>query len=240
LAGSNAISSFAVSYLVTKGPGALRDLTAELVAAPDSPGRNDFLAGALFLQALATPADTGQYALDLIAASKASGDIAVGLGTPLASAPDTAIELAGHLSAGSRERFLRDFASRAAHLDPPAAAAALAASAGSPAAPLAAREFLSEWAFDDLLSASAWLGTLPEGETRDAGVAALARRLAPVDPGGAREWIDSIDDPTRRLEAIAYTYQRWSYSDPASARAWLEGSGLSPADLTDSLPPTKP
>jgi hypothetical protein len=106
--------------------------------------------------------------------------------------------------------------------------------AGSLTGPAQARAYgqiVNEWMDRDegahSVEASQFVGSLPAGAGRDAGAAAIARRVVGDDPEAAIAWASSIQDPQNREEALIETARRYMRQDSQAATAWLAQSGLS-------------
>ena len=86
---------------------------------------------------------------------------------------------------------------------------------------------MNRWSQSDPYEAGVWLGTLPQGESRDAAVTAFSRRIVSTDPQAAVQWAESIGNQNlrdRQIEAIVVT---WLQTDANRATAWLANSSLS-------------
>jgi hypothetical protein len=64
--------------------------------------------------------------------------------------------------------------------------------------PGAVRGVIDAWVAVDPGKASQWLGELPAGPARDAGVEALASKIQDTDPVSAQKWRDSVSSKTTR------------------------------------------
>lgn len=60
---------------------------------------------------------------------------------------------------------------------------------------------------NDTIHASEWLGTLPEGTTRDAGILVLLRYEARKDPSNLLPWAEAIHDPSLREKEVKRVLQ---------------------------------
>ena len=86
---------------------------------------------------------------------------------------------------------------------------------------------MNRWAQSDPYEAGVWLGTLPQGESRDAAVTSFTRRILSSDPQAAAQWAESIGNQNlrdRQIESIVVT---WLRTDANRATAWLANSSLS-------------
>jgi hypothetical protein len=93
---------------------------------------------------------------------------------------------------------------------------------------------MNRWSESDPYNAAVWLGTLPQGESRDAAVSSFTRRIASSNPEAAAQWAESISDQNirnRQVESIALT---WLRIDATTATAWVTRSSL-PAETKARL-----
>ncbi|CAN5399756.1 hypothetical protein BH23VER1_BH23VER1_12870 [soil metagenome] len=222
---TDALGAFALAYLVPFGLADAPALVDSLAPLPPSPGRDVLLGTALKLWALRQPEAAAQRALDLVDAGN-STFLAQGLVSHLAMAPASAIAIANRLDDAERQQFVHGFRHVAHAENPAAAAAALAAHADAPSAPTLTRALAEMWASDDFFSVAAWLSTFPKGESRDAGIAAFVRQIAPLAPRSANRWVAMMTEPARRADAIEFAYRNWPSAYRDSAQAWLESTSL--------------
>ena len=68
--------------------------------------------------------------------------------------------------------------------------------------------------------ALAWAGTLPEGQSKDAVFAGVAREWATRDVAAAAAWLDTLPKGTARDSAVASFANRTAPRDPESATMW--------------------
>ena len=97
---------------------------------------------------------------------------------------------------------------------------------------------MNRWSQSDPYEAGIWLGTLPQGESRDAAVTSFTRRIVSSDPQAAAQWAESIGNHNlrdRQIESIVVT---WLRTDANRATAWLANSSL-PAETKARLLSTK-
>jgi hypothetical protein len=86
--------------------------------------------------------------------------------------------------------------------DPAAAAAAslsLPVSIGS----VFRESVLTHWLGDDPAGASAWIESLPKGETRDSSIAIMVTTIRAADPERATMWLTQIEDKRLREQIAA-------------------------------------
>jgi hypothetical protein len=81
----------------------------------------------------------------------------------------------------------------------------------------------------DAASATQWLGTLPEGLSRDHAVGAFVSATYRADAASALSWAETIGDADLRKTAALLAGRAWMTADAAAAGAWIERSSLDAA-----------
>jgi hypothetical protein len=71
-----------------------------------------------------------------------------------------------------------------------------------------------------------WLGSLGQGQARDAGVSAFTRRIATADPEAAAQWASSINDEGMRNSQLDAILGGWLKLNPTNASAWINNAPL--------------
>lgn len=61
----------------------------------------------------------------------------------------------------------------------------------------------SSWADVNFAETAAWLQAMPAGSARDAGLDALCRKLAPIDPLSAEQWAGLMQEGPQREQTLA-------------------------------------
>ena len=69
------------------------------------------------------------------------------------------------------------------------------------------------WTVADPQAASTWLLEQPEGNSRDAGIGALARATFDSDPASAVTWAANMSDAKRRMDAVGIGIHVWRERD---------------------------
>lgn len=85
---------------------------------------------------------------------------------------------------------------------------------------------VSSWAGVEPVAAARWVKTLPEGEPKDAAVAAVASALAYRLPEEGLRWAQDIKDAQRRMQTLSLCFQGWLRKDPDKPRQWLQQANL--------------
>jgi len=85
---------------------------------------------------------------------------------------------------------------------------------------------INQWALHDLSAASTWLGTLPNGKSRDLGVNAHLQRIISTDPETALEWAQTIGNENTRTSQVEAAVAAWMKSNPDEAATWVGQSSL--------------
>jgi hypothetical protein len=98
----------------------------------------------------------------------------------------------------------------------------------------AAESLINRWGQTDPYRAAAWLGTLPQGASRDSTVVAFSRQISANDPQSAVEWAQTIGNDATRNSQLESIVTSWVKTDAKSAMAWIAQSSL-PQNLKDRL-----
>lgn len=92
------------------------------------------------------------------------------------------------------------------------------------------------WARRDELAALRWAESLPAGELRQHGLAALTRHASARLPHEAAVNLYArLTDPALRAELVTTHVREWLAKDPASARAWLDSHDALTPEQTATL-----
>ena len=86
---------------------------------------------------------------------------------------------------------------------------------------------MNRWSQSDPYEAGVWLGTLPQGESRDVAVTSYTRRVVTSDPQAAAQWAETIGNQDLRDQQIESILISWLRTDANRATAWLNTSSLS-------------
>jgi hypothetical protein len=97
---------------------------------------------------------------------------------------------------------------------------------------LAGSSMVSQWAGSDPQAASAWVASLPEGETRDQLFANLMNRWAKTDPSAAATWLQTVAASPSRDAAVSAFTSRIVSADPQGAVQWA--ATISDASIRDT------
>lgn len=89
-------------------------------------------------------------------------------------------------------------------------------------------------------AASTYVTTLPAGDTRDAGAAAVAREIVRDDPASALQWVGSIANAESRTDATIDVARQWMREDRDAATQWLSTSGLTEEQQQQVAQPGRP
>jgi hypothetical protein len=84
----------------------------------------------------------------------------------------------------------------------------------------AAAQVALRWANNDPVAASAWIGQLPEGDTRTSAARSVAAQWAGEDPVAATGWLERLPTGATRDAAVSAFTQQAVGSDPEGAAAW--------------------
>jgi hypothetical protein len=85
---------------------------------------------------------------------------------------------------------------------------------------------VSAWAGVEPVAAARWVKTLPEGEPKDAAVAAVASALAYRLPEEGLLWAQDIKDAQRRRQTLSLCFQSWLRKDADKPKQWLQQASL--------------
>jgi hypothetical protein len=85
---------------------------------------------------------------------------------------------------------------------------------------------MNRWSQTDSTGAGTWLGTLPQGESRDTAVTIYARSLSSSDPKTATQWAQTIGNENKRNSQIESIVRNWLGADAAAATGWINASSL--------------
>jgi hypothetical protein len=128
-----------------------------------------------------------------------------------------------------RDRALAEVGSRWAEQDAPGAAAFAKGLADSGEQAKWLGQVAQVWSAYDAKAALAWLGTVPEGPTRDAVVAGFGDGLAIWKPEEAARFAASLPAGELQTETTLKVVTRWVRDDPSAAAAWVSAFPTGPA-----------
>ena len=140
--------------------------------------------------------------------------------------PIAAKEWANSLSGDQRVRALAAVLPSLADDNPNAAGSQLAALIASPPDGMAknlvgsAGSFARRWAGDDPVTAADWAAGVPEGQSRDAGLKAVAQSWSSYDAIATAEWLGTLDAGSSRDAAIEPLVRQVRQTDPVTAFYW--------------------
>jgi hypothetical protein len=161
------------------------------------------------------PAGQGRLeALDIVASSWCRSD------------PEAAKAWADSLSGTERARALASVLPALARDHPAAASSQLAALIAAPPDGMgknlasSAGELAGHWAGDDPAAASAWAATLPDGQSRDTGLAAVSAAWSQYDAIATAGWLGTLPAGSSRDAAIQPLVSHVRDFDPGTAFSW--------------------
>jgi len=82
------------------------------------------------------------------------------------------------------------------------------------------------WAGTEPVAATRWVKALPEGEVKDAAVAAVASALSLRLPEEGMRWAQDIKDAAIRRQTLGLCFQAWLYKDQDKPGKWLQQASL--------------
>ena len=85
---------------------------------------------------------------------------------------------------------------------------------------------VNAWAGSEPVAAARWVKALPEGEAKDAAVAAVASALAYRLPEEALHWAQDIKDAQTRRLTLGLCFQSWLRKDRDKPVKWLQQASL--------------
>lgn len=90
------------------------------------------------------------------------------------------------------------------------------------------------WANWDPNAAGAFLGNMPDSETKDLAIHSFSLEASPKDPMSAALWAATISDPELRIRTLVPTARQWLLRDKPATMEWLSTLDL-PEETMDSI-----
>lgn len=85
---------------------------------------------------------------------------------------------------------------------------------------------MSNWTTTDYRAAGTWLGTIPDGPTKNASVKSYAETISSYDPQVAAQWAMTLPAGKERDETLNNIHNNWPQNDPAGAAAFAKAHGI--------------